>query len=128
VRYLVDTHLLVWAAEQAGDLSGQAQALMEDEANELVFSVVSLWEFVIKAGTGRSGFEGDAQTLRRGLLDNAYRELTVSAPHVLAVGDLPHLHRDSFDRLLIAQAWVEGLIFLTADAMVARYPGAILRV
>lgn len=101
---------------------------MEDEANELVFSVVSLWEFVVKKGTGRSGFRGEASDLRRGLLENGYAELTVSAAHVLAVGTLPFVHYDPFDRLLIAQARVEGLTFLTADAAVARYPGAILRV
>lgn len=101
---------------------------MEDEGNDLVFSIVSLWEFVIKKGTGRPDFQGDAALLRRGLIDNSYRELTVQPAHVLAVGDLPHIHRDPFDRLLIAQARVEGLTFLTADAAVSRYPGAILRV
>lgn len=128
MRLLLDTHLLIWAAEGSERLPPAAVRLMEDRENDLFFSVVSLWEFLIKSGIGRAGFRGDAAMLRRGLLESAYTEMLVTSAHVLAVGDLPAVHGDPFDRLLIAQARVEGLTFLTADATVARYPGAILKV
>jgi PIN domain nuclease of toxin-antitoxin system len=101
---------------------------MANPAHELVFSVVTLWELVIKIGLRRSMIRGDVQTLRRGLLGSDYRELRVDANHALAVAELPPLHGDPFDRLMIAQARVEGLTLLTADAVVARYPGAIEKV
>lgn len=128
MRFLLDTHILIWAAEASARLSPEASGLLEDKGNELLFSVVSLWELVIKGGSGRAGLKADAPTLRRGLLENAYAELPVTAAHVLAVADLPPIHRDPFDRFLIAQARAEGLTFLTADAAVARYPGAIRKV
>lgn len=79
-------------------------------------------------GLGRPGLRADASVLRRGLLDNGYRELDVLASHVIAMGDLPSIPGDPFDRLLIAQARVEKATFLTADVMLARYPGAIRKV
>lgn len=128
MRLLLDTHLLIWAAEGSDRLSPAARQLMDDGENDLLFSVVSLWEFLIKKGKGRIDMKGDAATLRTGLLQNAYAELCISAAHVLAVGDLPAIHGDPFDRLLLAQARVEGLVLLTADATVASYPGAIRKV
>lgn len=128
MRYLVDTHLILWAAIQPDDLPAKAASIMADPDNLLSFSVVSLWEVVVKKARPRPDFEANPYDLRAGMLANSYTELTVSAAHVLAVGDLPYIHRDPFDRLLLAQARVEGLTFLTADATVARYPGAILRV
>lgn len=128
MRYLVDTHLILWAAIQPDDLPAKAADIMEDLRHQLSFSVVNLWEVVIKNARTRVDFEANPYDLRAGMLANGYLELTVSASHVLAVGDLPYIHRDPFDRLLIAQARVEGLTLLTADATVARYPGAILHV
>lgn len=79
----------------------------------------------IKAGLGRADFQVDAGVLRRGLLDNGYAELAVSGSHAAATAHLPAIHRDPFDRLLVAQALAEGVLLLTADATVARYPGPI---
>lgn len=125
MKLLLDTHLLLWAAGQPRRLSKAARALIEDAGNELVFSAASLWEITIKCSLGREDFHVDPRLLRRGLLDNAYQELPITSQHAVAVDALPAIHRDPFDRLLIAQASLEGMLLLTRDAIVARYPGPI---
>jgi len=125
MKLLLDTHLLLWAAQGVQSLPSEAQPLMSAPENELFFSVASLWEVVIKCGLGRDDFQVDPRLLRRGLLDNGYRELPILSEHVVTIGALPPLHKDPFDRLLIAQAMVEGITLLTADARVAEYPGPI---
>ena len=87
--------------------------------------MVSLWELVIKAGLAREGFQVQPSLLRRTLLDAGFVELPIEAVHVLAVAQLPPLHRDPFDRVLLAQAEREGLLLITADALLARYPGPV---
>ena len=124
-RLLLDTQLLLWAAAAPERLPEPARALIEDTNNALLFSVVSLWEVVIKAGLGRTDFRVDARRLRRGLLDVGYGELRVDSEHVLAVKHLPPLHKDPFDRLLLAQSGVEGAMLVTADVRLAQYPGLV---
>jgi PIN domain nuclease of toxin-antitoxin system len=87
--------------------------------------VSSLWEVVIKRGLGRDDFKVDPRLLRRGLLDNGYSELPISSEHVVAIDTLPPIHKDPFDRVLVAQALVEGITLLTTDATVARYPAPV---
>jgi PIN domain nuclease of toxin-antitoxin system len=128
VKLLLDTHLLLWAAEKPGRLSLAARKLMNDVGNELMFSAASFWEIAIKRGLGRSDFQVDPRLLRRGLLDNGYSELLIGSDHALAIDGLPLLHKDPFDRILIAQAMVEGITLLTADPLVAQYSGPIRRV
>ena len=128
MKLLLDTHLLLWAAGEPERLSTNAQALLNDAGNELLFSAASLWEIAIKRGLGRRDFQVDARLLRRGLLDNGYSELPVLSDHVVATEDLPPVHKDPFDRVLVAQATVEGIALLTTDPLVARYPGPIRRV
>jgi PIN domain nuclease of toxin-antitoxin system len=128
VKLLLDTHLLLWAAEKPGRLSLAARKLMNDVGNELMFSAASFWEIAIKRGLGRSDFQVDPRLLRRGLLDNGYSELLIGSDHALAIDGLPRLHKDPFDRILIAQAMVEGITLLTADPLVAQYSGPIRRV
>lgn len=125
MKLLLDTHLLLWAAGDPARLSPAATALLEDEDNRLLFSAASLWEVAIKSGLGRADFRVDARLLRRGLLDNGYGELPIGSDHAVAVAGLPPVHRDPFDRLLVAQAMVEGITLLTTDALVARYPGPV---
>jgi PIN domain nuclease of toxin-antitoxin system len=121
VKLLLDTHLLLWAAEGIERVPAGARALMADEENELIFSAASLWEVAIKQGLGRPDFQADAGLLRRGLIENGYAELPIRSEHVVAITALPAIHRDTFDRLLIAQAKVEGIPLLTHDATLARY-------
>jgi PIN domain nuclease of toxin-antitoxin system len=124
VKLLLDTHLLLWSAGQPDRLSTDAKKLIEGPENELLFSAASLWEVIIKRGLGRDDFKVDARLLRRGLLDNGYGELPIGSEHVIAIESLPPLHKDPFDRILIAQAAVEGITLLTSDPLVASYPGA----
>jgi PIN domain nuclease of toxin-antitoxin system len=125
MKLLLDTHLLLWAAAGLERLPPQAQALMSDADNELLFSVASLWEIVIKRGLGREDFKVDARVLRRSLLDNGYSELSILSEHAVAIDALPPIHKDPFDRMLVAQATVEGITLLTADSNVAAYPGPV---
>jgi PIN domain nuclease of toxin-antitoxin system len=128
MKLLLDTHILLWAAQGAEYLPSDAQTLMSEPENELLFSVASIWEIVIKCGLGREDFKVEPRLLRRSLLDNDYRELPILSEHAVAIEALPPIHKDPFDRMLIAQATVEGISLLTADAQLAKYPGPIQRV
>jgi len=129
VKLLLDTHLLLWAvAGEAERLSGAIVALIEAAENEPWFSAASLWEIVIKRGLGRSDFRVDPRLLRRAMLENGYRELHIASEHAIAVEALPPIHRDPFDRMLVAQATIEGMTLLTSDRTIARDPGAIQKV
>lgn len=125
MKLLVDTQLLLWAAGEPRRLSVVARERLEHAENELIFSTVSIWEIVIKRGLGRADFRVEPHRLWRGLIDNGYAELAISAAHALALERLPALHKDPFDRMLLAQTGVEGLTLLTADAALARYPAAV---
>jgi PIN domain nuclease of toxin-antitoxin system len=125
MKLLLDTHLLLWAAGHPDRLSADARNFIDNPENELLFSAASLWEVAIKRGLGRDDFRVDARVLRRGLLDNSYSELPIVSDHVVAIESLPTIHKDPFDRVLVAQATVEGITLLTTDPMVARYPGPI---
>lgn len=125
MKLLLDTHLLLWAAGDPDKLSARAKALLEDQDNVLLFSAASLWEITIKAGLGRADFQIDPHLLRRGLIENGYQELPITSQHALMVGQLPDVHRNPFDRILVAQATVEGLLLLTHDPLVQAYPGPI---
>jgi PIN domain nuclease of toxin-antitoxin system len=125
MKLLLDTHLLLWAAGEPKRLSKQARALIDNPDNELLFSAASLWEIAIKRGLGREDFRVDARLLRRGLLDNGYSELPIVSDHVVATESLPPIHKDPFDRILVAQATVEGVTLLTIDSLVSQYPGPI---
>jgi len=121
VTYLLDTHLLLWLAAEPARLSDAARDIVNDESVDSLFSVASLWEVSIKAGLDRPDFRVDARVLRRGLLESGFIELPIDVAHVVAVADLPPLHRDPFDRLLLAQARTEGLTLLTVDARLPAY-------
>ncbi len=125
MKLLLDTHLLLWAAGQPDRLSQVARDLLEEPQNELVFSAASLWEISIKRSLGRADFQVDARLLRRGLLENGYSELEIRGDHAVAVDGLPSIHKDPFDRILVAQSMVEGILLLTADPQVARYPAPV---
>ncbi len=122
---LLDTHVLLWAAGEPERLPRSTQEVLEDSAVAVTFSAASIWEVAIKNGLGRADFSVDPRVLRRGLLEHGYVELPVTGAHAAAVDVLPDIHRDPFDRLLIAQAHAEGLTLLTADRVIGRYPGPI---
>jgi PIN domain nuclease of toxin-antitoxin system len=121
MNLLLDTHVLLWAASTPQRLSAETRALLLDTANQLLFSAASLWEITIKNALDRADFKVDSRRLWRLLQVNGYRELPVTSEHTVAVNDLPPLHKDPFDRILIAQARIEGVVLLTADKLVAQY-------
>jgi PIN domain nuclease of toxin-antitoxin system len=125
MKILLDTHLILLAAGQPDRLPPAARREIENRENELLFSPVSLWEVAIKRGLGRHDFQVDPRLLRRGLLDNGYRELPMTSEHAVAVDGLPPIHKDPFDRLLVAQSLVEGVTLLTVDEMLAKYPAPV---
>ena len=125
MKLLLDTHLLLWAAIKPDRLSALARSLIENPGNELFFSAASVWEIAIKSGLGREDFDVDPRLMRRGMLDNGYSELPVSSQHAVAVNSLPAIHKDPFDRMLVAQSMVEGITLLTSDPVVAQYPGPV---
>lgn len=99
--------------------------MLNNSRNTLIFSVASVWEVAIKSGLGRKDFHIDPRVLRSGLLDNGYNELAITGEHAATVDRLPAIHKDPFDRMLVAQAMAEGLMLLTSDPWVARYSGSI---
>jgi len=128
VKLLLDTHVLLWAAGMPERLPDCARLLLKDAGNELWFSAASMWEIAIKTGLNRPDFQVDCRVLRRGLLDNGYEELPVSSRHAVEIGLLPAIHKDPFDRMLVAQSLVEGVTLLTADKQVVRYPAPVLHI
>jgi PIN domain nuclease of toxin-antitoxin system len=125
LKLLLDTHLLLWAADSIERVPPKARALMADAENDLLFSAASLWEIAIKSRLNRPDFQVDARMLRRGLIDNGYLEIPILSEHAVAIDAFPPIHKDPFDRLLIAQATVEGVTLLTNDAAMSGYPGPI---
>jgi PIN domain nuclease of toxin-antitoxin system len=128
MKVLLDTHILLWAAADSASLSEKAREILLSGSAELHFSAASIWEVAIKMGLGRPDFAVDPRQLRRGLLSNGYLELPITGEHAVEVSELEDLHKDPFDRILIAQAKVEGLQLVTADKLVAKYSGNILMV
>lgn len=121
MRLLLDTHLLLWAAASSRRLPREARELIEDVANEVYFSAASVWEIAIKSSLARRDFRVDPDALLPALPKMGIVELAVTAVHAAGVAQLPPIHRDPFDRLLVAQSIAEPLALLTNDALLARY-------
>ncbi|MEG9499692.1 type II toxin-antitoxin system VapC family toxin [Mannheimia indoligenes] len=122
MKILLDTHILLWMAwDKKEKFSQQILELLEDPNNELYFSLASLWEISIKSALGKPDFELDVSALEQGLVNAGFRTLPIVLPHILKQSELPLIHRDPFDRMLIAQAEMEKFFFLTADNMILQY-------
>lgn len=126
MKLLLDTHILLWAAGEPKKLPVKIRQLIEDEENTLFFSAASLWEIVIKNGLGRNDFQIEPRMFRSALMDNGYLEVPITSEHVLFVHDLPPLHKDPFDRILVAQSSIEGMALLTVDQAVIDYGGTVM--
>jgi len=126
VKLLLDTHVILWVAGQPEKLSAPARSLLTTPENTLFFSAASIGEIVIKRGLGREDFKVDPARLRKMLISHGYTELPIAVEHALRVESLPLLHKDPFDRLLIAQAREEGMQLLTVDAFILQYGEATL--
>jgi PIN domain nuclease of toxin-antitoxin system len=128
VRLLFDTQLWVWIATAPERLPAEARTAFADPANEVAWSVVTIWEIAIKLGLARPDFEVEPEGMIAFLRSGPFTELPIQAEHALPILGLPKLHTDPFDRLLIAQAMAEGMTLLTTDRKIAAYPGPIRRV
>jgi PIN domain nuclease of toxin-antitoxin system len=126
VRVLLDTQIVLWAAYSPEKLPRQAQGVLLDESNELFFSTASIWEVSIKFQLNKPDFQVNPLTLYEGLLANDYSELWINARHVVGITSLPMIHKDPFDRLLVAQAKLESMSLLTCDETISRYAPDIL--
>ena len=128
MKLLIDTNILLWAVLDDRRFPTAAAALLSDPENELFVSSATIWEVAIKSALNKPGFNIDVDALRRNLLNNGYLELPITSAHAAYVRNLPPIHKDPFDRILVAQATVEGITLLTTDRKVARYPGPIRKV
>ena len=126
MKLLLDTNILLWLA--ADILPQSAEEHVLDESNDLYFSPASIWEIVIKHGMNRPDFEVDPALLYNGLIDNGYEQLFITSRHVLLTGTTPPIHKDPFDRLLLAQSAAEGFSLLTSDSIMAKYPAPVILV
>jgi PIN domain nuclease of toxin-antitoxin system len=125
MKILPDSHILTWFADDAPQLTDEMRDLLEDGDNELFFSAASLWELTIKRSARKADFNIDPRVLRRALLDNGFEEIPINGDHALAAEHLEPIHKDPFDRILIAQSIVEGMILLTSDKTIARYEAPV---
>jgi PIN domain nuclease of toxin-antitoxin system len=128
LNILLDTHLLLWIASEPERVPEGVLDLLLDDRVTAFFSAANIWEIAIKSGQGRPDFELDASLFRRKLLDHGYLEIDVTGAHAAHVQTLPAIHRDPFDRILIAQSQLENMPFYTRDSQLAQYPGPIIRV
>lgn len=122
MKILLDSHILLWLAwDKKENLSPQAVELLDDPTSEIYFSLASLWEIAIKSSLGKPDFDIDVEALEQGLIQVGCRMLAIELPHILKQAQYPFIHRDPFDRLLMAQAEVENVFFMTADTMILKY-------
>jgi len=119
--FMLDTHMILWAAQDSNRLSMRARSLLTEPTHGFMFSAAVIWEVSVKTQRAKPDFDVDPRLLRRGLLANGYTELAITTEHTLALLDLPDIHRDPFDRIQVAQARVEGLVLLTNDDVLATY-------
>lgn len=122
--YLLDTHTFLWWSLEPEKLPSTVVELLADARKRVVFSVVSSWEAQIKQGLGKLELTEPLQTvIERELVKNRWEVLPIHLRHTWALADLPPLHRDPFDRLLVAQAKTESLALVTIDPLIRAYPG-----
>ena len=127
MRLLLDTHAFIWWANDPQRLSPTALQVCQDPANALVLSVVSLWEMQIKMGAGKIDLRRPLPEILRSQQEtNGLTILAIEASHALGLGGLPAIHKDPFDRMLVAQAIAEGLPIVSGDSMVRKYPATVI--
>ena len=121
MRILLDTHLLLWAMAASRKLSRAVRTQLLDPGNEVYYSAASLWEIAIKSGLRRKNFRIDPGALMAALRASGFLELPITAVHAVGVAQLPAIHKDPFDRLLVAQSKAEPMTLLTNDATLGDY-------
>ncbi len=119
---------MLWFLAEPEKLPDSVIADLNEAAPAPLFSAVSIWEVAIKQSLGRADFKADAETVRAQLLLAGWQELAFTGMHAAQIASLPNIHKDPFDRALLAQALVEEAVLLTSDAILASYPGPVRQV
>ncbi len=122
-RYLLDTHVLLWWLSGPGELTAAARNAIADGTNVVFLSSAAVWEMAIKKRLGRLSFPSNLEEVLRA---DRIEVLPIGLQHALGVSDLPLIHQDPFDRLMVCQARIEGLTLVTRDAVLAQYDVGIL--
>ncbi len=122
MRLLLDTHAVIWYAEDKPSLSKKARAAIDNENSELFISMASIWEMNIKAGAGKLNLEVPITHVVSLFKSIGATILDIKEPHAHGVRVLPSIHRDPFDRMLVSQAKYEGLSIVTVDENIRQYP------
>lgn len=125
MKYLLDTHAFMWMDSEPEKLSAHVQQLCQDTENTLMLSVVSIWEMQIKNQLGKLRLNLPLAEIVREQQENGIEILPVEAAHIFALESLPNLHKDPFDRLLVAQAIAEDMILISADPLIQQYPARV---
>jgi len=123
VRLLLDTHAFLWWMEESPALSATARTIIADPGNSVLFSIASCWELLIRRSLGKLKFPADPETALRA---EGFALLPVSFAHLRQLEELPLLHRDPFDRMLISQSLAERIPIVTGDPVFAAYPAEIV--
>lgn len=121
MRYLIDTHVFLWFVSNAKELSQTTKTLIEDGQNEIHISIASLWEISIKTALGKLTINGNYESVIDDVNDNSIQILPVNFTHTVEQNRLPFHHRDPFDRIIISQAIVENMSFISADTIFDEY-------
>ena len=128
MRVLLDTHVLIWAIGRSTRLDAKTMDMLGDPENDVLFSAASIWEIAIKFARRRTDFTVRPEVILQAALQIGFTELPVHSSVASRVADLPHIHRDPFDRLLVAQAIAEPAVLFTADARLSAYSELVRRV
>lgn len=127
MNVLLDTHVFLWWIDNNPNLSSRACGIISDAGNAIFLSAVSGWEIAIKARLGKLTLPGDLERfIADQLVVNAFSSLPIQLSHALHVYTLPAIHRDPFDRILVAQGQLEDMPILTADSQIAKYPVEVI--
>lgn len=128
MRLLLDSHVLLWWIENSKKLPDKARTILSDVNNVAYFSACSIWEIAVKLSAGAYDLLVDPAQLSAALTDGGFMELPILSSHAAKVAELPGHHRDPFDRMLIAQSWVEQLALITHNKMLTRYSDTVVLV
>ncbi|MDI4481798.1 type II toxin-antitoxin system VapC family toxin [Moraxella lacunata] len=123
MNYLLDTHIVIWLAKEPHKLSNKVKNILENTENIIYFSTVNLWEIALKTNLKKDGFKFDTVKLYQRLLENGFLELGIDHKYTKILENLPIIHKDPFDRMLITQSMIDNLCLITNDDKIIQYQG-----
>jgi len=121
MRVLIDTHTFIWFVKDSGEISSNARSFIVPPDNDVFISIASIWEISIKTATGKLRLDGGFERVLPDLIENSIEIIEITFPHALKNNQLPFYHRDPFDRMIAAQAIVEGINLISVDDVFDSY-------